>query len=67
MQGSPYTTQLQAGLGMIPETLTLLELWEPAQTKLRRSYANLPGAEDPSGKGGLYRCYEDRGYDLSHR
>jgi hypothetical protein len=24
-----YTTQLQAGLGMIPETLDLLRLWEP--------------------------------------
>ena len=24
-----YTTQLQAGLGMIPETLALLRLWEP--------------------------------------
>ncbi len=24
-----YTTKLQAGLGMIPETKTLLELWEP--------------------------------------
>ena len=24
-----YTTQLQAGLGMIPETLDLLNLWEP--------------------------------------
>ena len=25
----PYTTQLQAGLGMIPETLDLLRVWEP--------------------------------------
>jgi len=25
-----YTTQLQAGLGMIPETLDLLRLWEPS-------------------------------------
>ena len=24
-----YTTQLQAGLGMIPEAMDLLRLWEP--------------------------------------
>lgn len=29
MTDTPYTTQLQAGLGMIPETLELLRLWEP--------------------------------------
>jgi hypothetical protein len=29
MQAQRYTTQLQAGLGMIPETLDLLRLWEP--------------------------------------
>jgi len=29
MQEQRYTTQLQAGLGMIPETLDLLRLWEP--------------------------------------
>lgn len=27
-----YTTQLQAGLGMIPETLALLRLWQPGMT-----------------------------------
>lgn len=26
---TPYTTQLQAGLGLIDETLTLLDLWQP--------------------------------------
>ena len=25
----PYTTQLQAGLGLFDETRTLLELWQP--------------------------------------
>lgn len=25
----PYTTQLQAGLGLVNETKTLLELWSP--------------------------------------
>lgn len=29
MPDPKYTTQLQAGLGMIPETLELLRLWEP--------------------------------------
>jgi hypothetical protein len=24
-----YTTQLQAGLGLLPETLKLLAIWEP--------------------------------------
>lgn len=28
----PYTTRLQAGLGLIEETLTLLDLWEPGTT-----------------------------------
>jgi hypothetical protein len=27
-----YTTQLQAGLGLVPETKTLLELWAPGMT-----------------------------------
>ena len=32
-----YTTQLQAGLGMINETLDLLRLWEPGDTPTRLS------------------------------
>jgi Putative inner membrane protein (DUF1819) len=28
-EASKYTTQLQAGLGLMPETLKLLALWEP--------------------------------------
>lgn len=28
----PYTTQLQAGLGLVAETKTLLELWSPGQS-----------------------------------
>ncbi len=31
-EGAPYTTQLQAGLGLIPETKTLLELWTPGMS-----------------------------------
>jgi len=34
---APYTTQLQAGLGMIPETLDLLRLWEPGMIPARLS------------------------------
>ena len=32
---APYTTQLQAGLGMITETLDLLRLWEPGMIPAR--------------------------------
>jgi hypothetical protein len=32
---APYTTQLQAGLGMLPETLDLLRLWEPGMIPAR--------------------------------
>ncbi|MBM3878813.1 MAG: DUF1819 family protein, partial [Verrucomicrobia bacterium] len=28
----PYTTQLQAGLGMVRETISILRLWEPGDT-----------------------------------
>src|SRR5262245_57022043 len=35
--GKPFTTQLQAGLGMINETLTLLRLWERGDTAARLS------------------------------
>lgn len=30
--GKPYTTQLQAGLGLVDETRTLLDLWAPGMT-----------------------------------
>lgn len=30
-----YTTQLQAGLGLIDETKTLLDLWEPGMTAVQ--------------------------------
>lgn len=32
MEGRSYTTQLQAGLGMIEETLSLLTLWRPGMS-----------------------------------
>ncbi|TIL80408.1 MAG: DUF1819 family protein [Mesorhizobium sp.] len=31
-EGPKYTTQLQAGLGIVPETLKLLAVWEPSMT-----------------------------------
>lgn len=34
-QSKPYTTQLQAGLGLVDETKTLLELWTPGTTATR--------------------------------
>ena len=37
VDGKPFTTQLQAGLGMINETLALLRLWEPGDTAARLS------------------------------
>ena len=30
----PYTTQLQAGLGLVNETKTLLYLWVPGMTSV---------------------------------
>ncbi len=32
MTNPPYTTQLQAGLGLLPETKTLLNLWSPGMS-----------------------------------
>jgi hypothetical protein len=29
---APYTTQLQAGLGLIPETGRLLDMWQPGMS-----------------------------------
>ena len=29
MEARPYTTQLQAGLGLVRETKALLEIWKP--------------------------------------
>jgi hypothetical protein len=41
---SPYTTQLQAGLGLVPETMRLLALWQPphmsGQALLRNALAS---------------------------
>ena len=32
MERAPYTTQLQAGLGLVNETRDLFELWSPGVT-----------------------------------
>jgi hypothetical protein len=43
-----YTTQLQAGLGMIPETRALLSLWEPGMTVSVLSQTALQSGHFPS-------------------
>lgn len=35
MDGRPYTTQLQAGLGLVRETMTLLDLWLPGMSTIQ--------------------------------
>ncbi len=44
-----YTTQLQAGLGLVPETKTLLELWTPGKSaaQLFAPWRCTPGAFPP--------------------
>jgi hypothetical protein len=44
-----YTTQLQAGLGLVPETKTLLELWTPGKSaaQLFAPWRSTPGAFPP--------------------
>lgn len=44
----PYTTQLQAGLGMIPETWSLLELWTPGMTPSALNTAALGSGRFPN-------------------
>ncbi|MEN3951270.1 BrxA family protein [Iodidimonas sp. SYSU 1G8] len=43
MTKPPYTTRLQAGLGLVPETIRLLDLWQPemdAQTLLKTALSS---------------------------
>jgi hypothetical protein len=42
-----YTTQLQAGLGMVEETLSLLELWEPGMNASTLSSHSLSSGRFP--------------------
>lgn len=43
-----YTTQLQAGLGLISETRTLLDLWQPGMTASRLNDAGLESGRFPT-------------------
>jgi hypothetical protein len=44
----PYTTQLQAGLGLVNETKTLLELWSPGMSANQLSQAALDSGRFPT-------------------
>ena len=44
----PYTTQLQAGLGLVAETKTLLELWSPGQSAAALARAALASGRFPT-------------------
>jgi hypothetical protein len=49
MTGAPkYTTQLQAGLGLVPETLKLLAAWEPGMSGQDLLKAALASGEFPT-------------------
>ena len=43
-----YTTQLQAGLGLIPETLSLLEIWEPKMSSAQLTETALESGQFPN-------------------
>ena len=44
----PYMTQLQAGLGLVNETKTLLDLWAPGMTSVQLQQAALESGRFPS-------------------
>jgi hypothetical protein len=48
MTGGSYTTQLQAGLGLIQETGTLLQIWRPGMTASALLQAALTSGEFPN-------------------
>lgn len=45
---SKYTTQLQAGLGLVPETIALLELWSPSMSPSQLTDAALSSGQFPN-------------------
>ncbi|HPP28649.1 MAG TPA: DUF1819 family protein [Phycisphaerae bacterium] len=47
MKHRQYTTQLQAGLGMVDETRTLLDLWTPGMTAARLNQVALESGRFP--------------------
>ena len=46
--GQRYTTQLSAGLGLLPETLRLLSIWKPGMTGQDLLKAVLTSGEFPN-------------------
>ena len=44
-----YTTQLQAGLGLVPETFKLLAAWEPGMSGQDLFKAALASGDFPAG------------------
>lgn len=47
-ENKPYTTQLQAGLGLVNETKTLLELWSPGMSASQLQQVALESGRFPS-------------------
>jgi hypothetical protein len=48
MASEPYTTQLQAGLGLIEETRALLELWQPGMSSAELNHEALNSGRFPN-------------------
>jgi hypothetical protein len=44
----PYTTQLQAGLGLVNETKTLLDLWAPGMSATQLHQVALESGRSPN-------------------
>jgi hypothetical protein len=48
VHNTPYTTQLQAGLGLVSETKTLLDLWSPGMSAIQLHQAALKSGRFPT-------------------
>jgi hypothetical protein len=65
MKEKRYTTQLQAGLGMVEETRVLLDLWQPGATKTELYNAALeagcfPGISARRLQNLIFECFAPR-------
>ena len=47
-ENKPYTTQLQAGLGLVNETKTLLDLWSPGMSAVQLHQVALESGRFPT-------------------
>jgi hypothetical protein len=47
-ENAPYTTQLQAGLGLVNETKTLLDLWSPGMSATQLHQVALESGRFPT-------------------